>query len=141
MTYRLATLADNRLLAELNQQLIRDEGHRNRMTVPELEQRMSRWLAAEYNAVLFEDGGELVAYALFCEKAGEIYLRQFLVVRDRRRQGLGRQAVRILRSDIWPKNKRLTVGVLVANQGGVAFWRALGYTDYCLTLEFVPNHE
>ena len=141
MTYRLATLADNRLLAKLNQQLIRDEGHRNRMTMPELEQRMSRWLAAEYNAVLFEDGGELVAYALFCEKAGEIYLRQFFVVRDRRRQGLGRQAVRILRSDIWPKNKRLTVGVLVANQGGVAFWRALGYTDYCLTLEFVPNHE
>jgi hypothetical protein len=28
------------LLAELNHQLIRDEGHRNRMTVPELKRRM-----------------------------------------------------------------------------------------------------
>ncbi len=141
MTYRLATLADSHLLAELNHQLIRDEGHRNRMTVPELEQRMSRWLAVEYNAVLFEDGGEVVAYALFCEEAGEIFLRQFLVARDRRRRGIGRQAVRILHSDIWPKNKRLTVSVLVANRGGVEFWRKLGYRDYCLTLEIVPNHE
>lgn len=37
MTFRLATLDDCRLLAELNHQLIQDEGHRNRMTVPALE--------------------------------------------------------------------------------------------------------
>ena len=138
MTFRPATQDDCPRLAELNHQLIRDEGHRNRMTVAELEQRMRGWLAGEYRAVLFEDAGEVVAYALFREQAEEIYLRQLFVVRDRRSRGIGRRAVEILRSQVWPKTKRLTVDVLVANKRGVAFWRRLGYTDYCLSLEILP---
>ena len=122
MTFRLATTDDCLRLAELNYQLIRDEGHRNRMTVAELEQRMRGWLASEYRAVIYEDGGEVVAYALFREQPEEIYLRQLFVVRHRRSQGIGRCAVEILRSQIWPKTKRLTVEVLVANKRGVAFW-------------------
>ena len=139
MTFRPATLNDCPLLAELNHQLIRDEGHRSRMTVPELEQRMKDWLAGDYRAVVFEAGSEVVAYALFREQAEEIYLRQLFVVRNRRRQGLGRRAVELLRSRVWPKTKRLTVEVLVANQRAVAFWRAMGYTDYSLTLEVLPD--
>ena len=108
------------------------------MTVPELEQRMKSWLASEYAAVIFEDDGAVVAYALYREQPEEIYLRQLFVVRHRRRQGMGRQAVEILRSQIWPKNKRLTVGVLVRNTAAVAFWRAVGYRDYSLTLEILP---
>jgi predicted acetyltransferase len=139
MTFRPATLDDCPLLTELNHQLIRDEGHRNAMTVAELEQRMRGWLASEYRAVLYEDGGEVVAYVLFREQPEEIYLRQLFVVRHRRRQGLGRRAVEILRSQVWPKTKRLTVDVLVANTSGVAFWRAVGYRDYALTLEIMPE--
>ena len=139
MTFRPATLDDCPVLAELNHQLLRDEGHRNRMTVAELEQRMRGWLAGEYRAVIYEDGGEVVAYALFREQPEELYLRQLFVVRHRRRQGLGRRAVEILRSQVWPRTKRLTVDVLVANQSGVAFWRAVGYTDYALTLEIMPE--
>jgi GNAT superfamily N-acetyltransferase len=138
MTTRLATLHDSSLLAELNHQLIQDEGHRSKMTVPELDQRMRDWLAAEYRAVVFEDNGEVVAYALYCEKSDEVYLRQLFVVRQRRRQGIGRQALEMLRSQVWPQDKRLTVDVLVANQRALAFWRAAGYTDYCLTLEILP---
>ncbi len=96
MTFRQATLNDCAVLAELNHQLIRDEGHRNRMTVPELEQRMRGWLQAEYSAVVFEDGEEIVTYALYREQTDEIYLRQLFVVGARRRQGIGRQAVEIL---------------------------------------------
>jgi GNAT superfamily N-acetyltransferase len=139
MTFRPATTDDCRLLAELNHQLIRDEGHRNRMSVAELEQRMRGWLAGEYRAVLYEDGGEVVAYALFREQPEEIHLRQLFVVRHRRRQGIGRRAVEILRTQVWPKTKRLTVDALVANESGVAFWREVGYTDYCLTLEIPPD--
>ena len=87
MTHRRATAEDCPLLAILNHQLIRDEGHRNRMTVPELEGRMKDWLAKEYVAIVFEDAGEVVAYALFREQQEEIYLRQLFVVRHRRRQG------------------------------------------------------
>ena len=136
--FRFATLADCRALAELNHQLIRDEGHRNPMTVPELDQRMRSWLAGEYRAVFFEADGGIVAYALFREEPEEIYLRHLFVVRHKRRQGVGRKAVEILRSQIWPRNKRLTVEVLVANTDGVAFWRAVGYRDYALRLEIMP---
>jgi len=139
MKFRRATLNDCALLAELNHQLIRDEGHRNRMTVPELEQRMKGWLASEYAAVLFENSGEIVAYALYREQPEEIYLRQLFVVRNRRRKGIGREAVKILRAKVWPKDKRLTVDVLVQNEAAVAFWRAVGYKDYCLTLEILPD--
>jgi predicted acetyltransferase len=138
MTFRRATLNDCLLLAELNHQLIRDEGHRNKMSVPELEQRMKSWLQSEYAAIIFEDHGDGVAYALYREDPEELYLRQLFVVRNRRRQGIGRAAMKILRTQIWPKNKRLTVSVLVQNTAAVAFWRAMGYADYSLTLEILP---
>jgi predicted acetyltransferase len=138
LDYRRATLSDCVRLAELNHQLIRDEGHRNRMTVPELEKRMKGWLASEYAAILFENDGEVVAYVLYREQPEEIYLRQLFVMRNRRRNGIGREAVKILRSRIWPDNKRLTVEVLVQNEAAVVFWRAVGYKDYCLTLEILP---
>ena len=138
ITFRLATVNDCSLLAELNHQLIRDEQHRNPMTVPQLEQRMRSFIEREYRAVIFEQAGGVVGYALYREDPEEVYLRQLFVVRNRRRQGIGRRAVELLRSEIWPKTKRLTVEVLVANKGAVAFWRAVGYVDYALTLEIMP---
>jgi ribosomal protein S18 acetylase RimI-like enzyme len=137
LNFRRATLDDCAPLAELNHQLIRDEGHRNKMTVPELEQRMRGWLQSEYTAIIFEDHGEVVAYALYRQEPEELYLRQLFVARNRRRQGIGRAAMEILRTQIWPKNKRLTVSVLVQNTAAVAFWRAVGYEDYSLTLEIL----
>lgn len=139
MTFRRATLADGAVLAEFNHQLIQDEGHRNPMTVAALEQRMKGWLASEYAAALFENDGGVVGYALYREEPEEIYLRQLFVVRNRRRQGIGREAMEILRTQIWPKHKRLTVGVLVRNTAAIAFWRAVGYRDYSLTLEILPE--
>jgi GNAT superfamily N-acetyltransferase len=138
MKFRRATLDDCHLLAELNHQLIHDQGHRNPMGVAELEQRMRGWLPAEYTAILFEESGEAVAYGLYREEPGGIYLRQLFVARTRRRQGIGREAMEILRSKIWPKDKRLTVEVLAGNSAAVAFWRAVGYKDYSLTLEILP---
>jgi predicted acetyltransferase len=138
VNFRRATLNDCALLAELNHQLIRDEGHRNEMTVAKLEQRMRGWLQSEYSAIIFQDGDEAIAYALYCEQVKVIYLRQLFVVRNRRRQGVGREAVETLRQQMWTTNTRLTVDVLVKNAAAVAFWRAVGYSDYCLTLEISP---
>ena len=109
------------------------------MTVPQLAQRMKGWLTSEYAAVFFEEAGEVVAYALYREQPEEIYLRQLFVVRNRRRQGIGRRVMEILHTQIWPKNKRLTVEVLAANKSAVTFWRAVGYKDYTLTLEVLPD--
>jgi predicted acetyltransferase len=139
MNFRRATLNDCALLAGLNHQLIRDEGHRNKMTVPELEQRMKSWIASEYVALLFEKDGEIVAYALYREQPEEIYLRQLFVLRNRRRQGIGREAIELLRTKVWSKSKRLTIEVLIENKAAVTFWRAVGYKDYCLAMEILPE--
>lgn len=128
-------------MAELNRQLIRDEGHRNSMTVAQLEERMRGWLDGDYTAILFEDHSEVVAYALFHEQADELYLRHLFVVRHRRRQNIGRRAMQLLLADVWPANKRLTVSVLTSNTAAIAFWRAVGYSDYCLTLEMLPGNK
>ena len=136
MNFRIATLDDCRLLAEMNHQLLEDEQHRNRfMTLPQLEERMRGFLSGEYRAVIFEEHGGIVAYVLYREQPDEIYLRQLFVPRDRRRRGFGRRAIEILRAEIWSKTKRLTVDVLLHNTVAIAFWRAVGYKEYLLGLE------
>ena len=139
MIHRRATPGDAPQLAQFNRQLIRDEGHRNPMNLTELTVRMRAWLKrGEYTGRIFEDNGEVVAYALYRETPTEIYLRHLFVVRHRRRQGLGRQAMRILFSEVWPRGRRLIVEVLCGNAAGVAFWRSMGYRDYSLCLEIMP---
>jgi GNAT superfamily N-acetyltransferase len=138
LTWRNATDNDLGLLADWNHQLIRDEGHRNPMTVAQLEARMKGWLQDEYQAIVFSEG-EPVGYALYKKDNGLIHLRQFFVRSDRRRNGIGRSAFAILRQQAWPSDVRLTVDVLCQNPGGIAFWRSLGYQDYCLTLEIMPK--
>lgn len=141
MEHRFATDEDLHLLAEWNHQLIQDECHRNPMNVPELRERMRGWLHGDYRAVVFTKSAEPVAYALYREGATEIYLRQLFVRRDRRRGGIGRAAMDVLHKEVWPGDKRLTVEVLTANKPAVAFWRAVGYKDYCLTLEILPKEK
>ena len=132
---RTATVADAPLLAEMNHQLIRDEGHRNPMTQPERAARMRAWLAGGYAAILFERNGAPVAYALYREAEDGIYLRQFFVARPERRGGVGRQAMRMLLDEIWPPARRVYVEVLAGNTTGAAFWKAFGFREYAITLE------
>ena len=139
MNYRFATEDDLDLLAEWNHQLIRDEGHRNSMTILQLRERMQDWLAGASKALLFYKTSDPGAYAVYREDAKEVYLRQFFVIRSARHQGIGREAVNVLQKHIWPPDKRLLVEVLTANVSAVAFWRSVGYSDYCLTLEITPK--
>jgi GNAT superfamily N-acetyltransferase len=137
LSWREASVSDLGLLAEWNHQLIRDEGHRNPMTIEQLAERMRKWLEGEYRAVIFSSQ-DPVAYTLFKQEEALIYLRQLFVRRDKRRAGIGRSAVAILRRDIWRPGIRLTVDVLCQNDAGIAFWRSVGYRDYSLTLEIMP---
>jgi len=92
----------------MNARLIQDEGHRNPMTVPQLAGRMAEWLRAEYEAVLFEDEGTPLGYALFRRDPDAIYLRQLFVEREHRRRGVGRTAVGLLLREVWPAGSRIT---------------------------------
>jgi len=135
VVYRFAAPPDAPLLAGMNQQLIRDEGHRNRMSVAELEDRMRGWLEGEYRAVIFDWNGRPAGYALYREEPEYAYLRQFFVQSDCRRKGIGRAAVQWLLTNVWEDAARVRLEVLAGNTSGIAFWYALGFRDYALTLE------
>ena len=144
MHYRFATLDDVVLLARLNQQLVEDEQHRNRFK-PEswFEDRMRAFIAGEYRVVLFEIENQVVAYALYRnhpEHPDTIYLRQIFVDRTHRRQGIGKEALRFLKEEILPGDKRLTVEVLVGNKAARDFYRAVGFREYSLELE-IPAED
>ncbi|MBW3634519.1 MAG: GNAT family N-acetyltransferase [Chloroflexi bacterium] len=135
LTHRTATTADLALLAQMNQQLIEDERHRNPMTLSELEMRMRSMLEGDYTATLFTFDGQIVAYALWRLEPEWIYLRQFFVARGFRRRGVGREAIRLLVNQVWPENTRVRVNALVGNRPALEFWRAVGFADYLITLE------
>ena len=139
MRHRIANIEDSEALGELNHQLIKDEGHRNSMTTPELIERMRSWLITDYRASIFEDDRGILAYALYKEDQDSVHLRQLFVQRRNRRSGVGRQSMNILFSEVWPRDKRVTVDVLCHNSGAIAFWKSVGFTDYSLSLEILPN--
>ncbi len=135
LEYRFASQQDAVLLAEMNQQLIRDEGHRNKMTLDELQKRMTGWLEGKYKAVIFSDWENDVGYALYRKHTDWIYLRQLFVKAELRRKGIGRQAISWLRENALTNAEIIRVKVLVGNPDGISFWRAVGFKDYCITLE------
>ena len=135
MHFRSATATDAERLAEMNWQAIRDEGHRNPLTREQLARRMTMFLAGEYEAVVFEQPDSPIGYALYKREPEWIYLRQFFIRPEVRRQGLACAALewvmgeRLGRSPPDPRRS-------VDRQSGVLdFWRAIGFADYCLTLE------
>jgi GNAT superfamily N-acetyltransferase len=105
------------------------------MSIADLETRMAEWLRGEYRAVLFEDSGQPIGYALFRRDAEYVYLRQFYICPEQRRRGLGRAALAWLQQHAWAGETRVRVEVLIGNTVAIAFWRAVGFEDYCLTLE------
>jgi GNAT superfamily N-acetyltransferase len=132
---RPASIDDAPALARLNQQLIRDEGHRNPMPLVELETRMRGWLGGGYEASLFVEDGETAGYALYRREPEHVYLRQFFVTPECRRQGVGRTAFGWLRTTAWRGEQRVRLEVLIGNGPAIAFWLAVGFRDYCLVME------
>ncbi len=135
MHHRQATHADIPILARMNQHLREDEQSRWSLTLSQLEDRMRQRFDEGYAAIIFELDVAAVAYALYRETEGGVHLREFFVSRDHRRQGIGKQAIAILLHEVWPASVRITLDVLVTNPSGQAFWQALGFSEYAITLE------
>ena len=138
LTYLRATGKDVTLLAQMNKQLIEDEGHSNPMTEDQLTERMRVWLLGHYEAILFYRQDLLVAYALIRFDPTRIYLRQFFVGRAHRRQGIGREAISLLLDEILPQDQRIVVEALAANRPAVEFWQATGFERYSIAFERLP---
>lgn len=127
--------SDLTALAEMNHQLIIDEGHSNPMNISQLRARMQEWLASEYKAVMISSGAIEVGYALWREEPEFIHIRQFFIVRQYRRKGLGQGAILELINTRW-LGRNIRLEVLTGNSVGQAFWHATGFKDYCITLEY-----
>lgn len=141
VTLRPATLDDIPLLARMNRQLIEDEGSRNPMVEAALAERMRDWLAGAYSAVLFMRGNAIAGYAVYQVRHDEyypeqryVYLRQLYVLREARRQGVGRAAFGLLREECFPPHVPVMLDVLEHNATGRAFWVALGFRPYVTTM-------
>lgn len=135
LEFRFATENDVQWLAKMNQQLIQDEGHRNRMSLPELQQRMSNFLQKEYKAVIVGFCKTDIGYALYKHDPEWLYLRQIFIINSMRRKGFGRRFIEWLRNNPWKKCTRIRTDVLVDNIAGIDFWKAVGFKEYCITLE------
>ena len=135
LAYRYANSEDASLLAAMNQQLIEDEQNRNRLSLAEIERRMRGWLEGEYRAVIFQQDAEPVAYAVYRPDGSGVYLRQLFVARHCRRQGIGREALKIFRDEVLSHGLRVTIDVLAHNRRAHAFWTAVGFRDYAVIME------
>jgi len=135
LKFRFATQSDVPWLAKMNQELILDEGHRNKMTLPELEQRMSDFLQKEYNAIIASLGQNDIGYALYRKDPEWLYLRQIFVIKTMRRKGFGRRFIEWLKNNQWKDCKRIRTDILVGNIVGIDFWKAVGFKEYCITME------
>ncbi|MCJ7693151.1 MAG: GNAT family N-acetyltransferase [Sedimentisphaerales bacterium] len=135
LEYRFATQDDAEWLAEMNQELIRDEGHRNRMSLAELERRMSDFLEMGYSVVIAACDAVDIGYALYRQDPDWIYLRQLFIKREMRRRGICRQMIAWLKENPWKNSERIRAEVLTGNREGISFWRTVGFDEYCITME------
>ena len=140
---RPATRADLKLVARMNKELIEDEGHRNPMTVDQLEQRAAGFMdESGWRIDLFEQAGSVVGYATWkleddnTEPSGKrVYLRQFYVALESRGGGVGRQALNALMGREFPADTRVLLEVMQSNPGGQQFWSRMGFAPYSHLLE------
>ena len=143
MKYRIATNEDIEILAEMNQELCKDENHKNQFKSKNwFQKRMATFLNSSYTAVIFELKDNPIAYAFFvnhAEHVDTIHLRQIFVRGTVKRQGIGKNAMQILLNKVWPKGRRITVESLSNNHKALSFYKSLGFTDYSVELEFKGN--
>jgi len=140
MEYRYAVESDAPFLAEINRQLIEDEWDGGGMSLESLEARMRRWLTDDdYKALLFQEQGSTVAYSLISVDEDTSYIRHFFVLHEHRGRGAGRRAMELLLKEIIPPSSRVTLDVLASNEAGRHFWRSVGFRDYAIRLERLPE--
>ena len=139
MRLRRASGSDCAEIARFNHALIVDEGSTPELSLDALETRMRQWIEADHQAYLFVQDDESVGYALFWPDQAGWYLRQFFVVADRRRDGVGTRAFELLRNEVVPESATIHLDVIHANERGQAFWRSLGFESHAIAMHQNPG--
>ena len=134
--------ADAELLAALNRQLDEDEPHPYPLPMAALIERMARWIeTGEYQVLLFRRGDRVTGYAVWRVEELGTYLRHFFICRDQRRAGWGRAAMKLLCRDVFPKDRPINIDAAIGNTSGIAFWRAIGFKDFGLSMELKAGQQ
>lgn len=143
--FRRATVADVATLAEMNKQLIIDEGSRNPMEIDALAGRMEQWLKEGRTAVLLLRDDDIIGYLLYWTNREEYYpysetvhIRQFFIKRNFRRRGIGQIAFETIVREYFPPDVTITLDVLESNPEAKAFWLKQGFNIYHTTLRREP---
>ncbi|MBR4245531.1 MAG: GNAT family N-acetyltransferase [Treponema sp.] len=127
MLIKKCSLLDLKELAQLNKQLIEDEKSDNAMNLEQLQKRMQDFLKSEYDAYLFMEEDCTIGYALVRYTAKPLYLRQFFIARNFRRQGKGKAALKLLLDEL--KTDKIDIEVLSWNEAAIKFWESCGFTE------------
>lgn len=142
---RPATIDDVPILAEMNRQLIRDEGSQNIMDLPELEARMHEWLTDDREAIIVQRGDEVIGYMVYRVLRDEyfpygdsVYVRQYFITPKYRRRGIGQIAFERIVDEFFAKDRAVMLDVLESNPEGKAFWLKIGFHVYNTTLRLDP---
>lgn len=129
------------IVADMNLQLQREEGSRV-MLLDDAIRRLSLWLAGDYVCHLYRFDQRLAGYVLYRPTDPDteghrdgVYIRQFFILPEFRRQGLGRAAFELLVEHVLPPATYITLEAMTANPAGRAFWQALGFREYCVRYE------
>lgn len=141
LTLAVATPADAPVLGQLNLDLMADEAHPYPLPLAELVERMRRWIAGEYQVLLFHRGSRVAGYAVWRVEDRGAYLRHFFICRDQRRSGLGRAAFALLRRERFPADLPVQIEAAIWNTDAIAFWRAIGFADFGLTMEMKAGEK
>ncbi|QHW29953.1 GNAT family N-acetyltransferase [Paenibacillus rhizovicinus] len=142
LTYRMAGLDDAARLAQMNRQLIEDEGSENPMNLAELEVRMRNFLETGWSCAIFELDREIAGYALFEARPRpydaarqEVFLRQYFIAAEHRGRGIGRAGIELLETSAFPPDSPVVIDVLSGNSRGERFWRGVGFEPYAVTMK------
>ena len=125
---------DAEKLAELNKHLIKDEKSDNKMSLCELQDRMKSFLETDYCAYFFMEDNSIIGYALVNICAEPLYLRQFFIARNFRRNHKGRRAFELLLDEL--KTDKIDLEVLSWNEVGLKFWQSCGFAERSRYMRF-----
>ena len=82
----------------------------------------------------FKEAEEIIGYALIRHTCSPLYLRQFYIDRAYRRKHYGEKAfhelLKLLQVDT------IDIDVLPWNEAGLQFWKSLGFTETCISMNY-----
>lgn len=134
--------SDLSVLTQMNKGLIDDEGSSNPMTIPELEERMKGWMQSDWEIDLICKDSVVIGYALYqyrwnqyIQDEKDVYLRQYYIKPAFRRQGIGKEGIKLLNEKRFRDVTTINIDVLSCNQRGIEFWKNVGFIPYSLTMK------